>query len=92
MYNQPPPKKQKVYKSEEKNNIKQYQIVSAVFSPKDKDSLNEDEKRAIGKKFNWRAGWIFGRGPYKGQWAFINQARCPTPFAWKPEQDLKGIR
>ena len=77
----------------ERNDLMQFQIVSAIYSPKDEKDLSIEAKEMIGKRFDWRAGWVMSKKEkYPGQWAMILQKRAPVPFAWRPEQDLKDIK
>lgn len=71
--------------------MKQYQEISAVFSPRRTDDLRDEAKDWIGREMTWSALWVIDYGQYEGEWAMMPKHEVNAPFAWVPSGDLLGL-
>ena len=73
--------------------MNQFDIVSAVYEPKNKSDLQPDAEKRIGTRALFQAVWIVeDHDAYTGQWAMTWYPNTsPNPVHWVPECDLQDV-
>lgn len=74
--------------------MERFDIVYAVFKPKQTDDLKPGVSDWIGYRGLWQAMWMVDEedgGSYVGQWAMgiYDRLDPPPPFVWVPRCDLE---
>jgi hypothetical protein len=75
--------------------LQEYTLFTALFNPKDVDTLKPTALPLIGRRFTFRAEWIIENGEqYAGDWACTLQDKPPgdLDWVWLPSRDLDDIR
>ena len=70
--------------------MKQYQKISASFSPRRVDDLRENAQAWIGRTSLWTASWVIEEGDYEGELAMTPPYDMNAPFVWVPSGDLQA--
>ena len=73
--------------------MKQFEVITASFTPQRIDDLQDDARDHVGKVYDWCASWIIEGGPYDGQWAMAPRPKDSVwpSIGWVPECDLTTI-
>ena len=67
-----------------RSSVKQHDVIKATFRPTRTDDLRPEIRGMIDKRSRFQAWFVYGEGPYKGQW---EMAPCPysrdnTEWPW----------